>query len=60
MLQRYRDNLTGIIHEVEIPDEPLVPIEIPDPAPTLDERVEKVEADVATTKEVLDALFGGV
>ena len=28
--------------------------------PTLDERVEKVEADVATTQEVLDVLLGGV
>lgn len=54
------DNLTGIVHTVEIPDEPMESVEIPEPIPSLDERVEKVEAEVATTQEVLDALFGGV
>lgn len=59
MLHSYRDNLTGIIHTIEVPDTPADPIDIPAPEPTLDERVEKVEADVATTQEVLDALLGG-
>ena len=60
MLQRYRDNLTGIIHTVEAPDTPADPIDIPAPEPTLDERVEKAEAEVAATQEVLDVLLGGV
>ena len=60
MIQTYRDNLTVIIHTVEVEDTPAEVIDIPAPEPTLDERVEKVEAEVATTQEVLDALFGGV
>lgn len=60
MLTSYRDNLTGIVHTVEVPDTPAEVIDIPAPEPTLDERVERVEAEVATTQEVLDALFGGV
>lgn len=50
------DNLTGIIHEVEVTPDDFPPIDIPDPAPTLDERVATVETDVA---EVVEVLFGG-
>ena len=53
------DNLTGIIHTVEIPDTPTDPLPEIELTPTLDERVERVEAEVATTQEVLDVLFGG-
>lgn len=54
------DASTKTVDVVEVPetlDEPLPDFE---PTPTLDERVEKVEAEVATTQEVLDVLFGGV
>lgn len=60
MLYSYRDNLTGIVHTVEVEDVPAEVIDIPAPEPTLDERVGKVEAEVATTQEVLDVLLGGV
>lgn len=59
MLQTYRDNLTGEVHTVEAPDVQEEPVEVPEPQPTLDERGTKVESDVATTQEVLDALLGG-
>lgn len=60
MLTRYRDNLTGIIHTVEVEDVPAEVIDIPAPEPTLDERVTAVEDEAATTQEVLDVLLGGV
>lgn len=50
------DNLTGIIHEVEATPEDFPPIDVPEPEPTLDERVRAVETDVA---EVVEVLFGG-
>lgn len=59
MLATYRDNLTGIVHTVEVEDVPADPIDIPAPEPTLDERVDKVEAEVADTREVIEVLFGG-
>ena len=43
--------------EPESTGEPLTPYT---PPPSLDERVVKVEAEVATTQEVLDVLLGGV
>lgn len=60
MLHTYRDNLTGIVHTVEVEDVPAEVIDIPAPEPTLDERVTAVEDEAATTQEVLDVLLGGV
>lgn len=59
MKQVYRDNLTGTIHEVEVTPEDAPPIDVPAPEPILDERVDKVEAEVADTREVIEVLFGG-
>lgn len=53
------DAITGVVTVTDQPSEGFPPIDIPAPEPTLDERVEKVEAEVATTQEVLDVLFGG-
>ncbi len=42
--------------EPEYTGEPLVPYA---PPPTTDERVDRVEAELADTREVIDVLFGG-
>lgn len=55
-----------VVADIEVTDEPEMPqIESSEitpyiPPPSLDERVVKVEAEVATTQEVLDVLLGGV
>lgn len=52
------NNLTGEETIIEVPDEPIEQVEPTPQEPTIEERLNNVETDVVTVKEILEVIYG--
>ena len=52
------NNLTGEETIIDVPDESMESVEPTVPEPTIEERLQATESEVATIKEIVEVLYG--